>query len=131
MNLNKLTKEQENHIALSQKPRLRKFKSEIEKVNGLLTNIPTNDITELNDLIYAGAKLAKNSVSLSDHRQKVKARMGTQTRITDKTTNYDKQATILKRHIKIYSDETETEKEQERKINLRRQSKRYWRKEED
>ena len=32
-------------------------KSETEKVNYLLTNIPTNDITELNDLICAGAKL--------------------------------------------------------------------------
>ena len=34
-----------------------KVKSETEKVNNLLTNIPTDDITELNDLIYAGAKL--------------------------------------------------------------------------
>ena len=30
----------------------RTVKSEIEKVNDLLTNIPINDITELNDLIY-------------------------------------------------------------------------------
>ncbi len=32
-------------------------KFEIEKVNELLTNISTNDITDLNDLIDAGAKL--------------------------------------------------------------------------
>ena len=31
--------------------------TEPEKVNDLLTNIPTNDITELNDLIYVGVKL--------------------------------------------------------------------------
>ena len=32
-------------------------KSETEKVNDLLTNIPTNNIMELNDFIYAGPKL--------------------------------------------------------------------------
>ena len=35
----------------------RTLKSETEKVKYLLTKIPTNDITDLNDLIYAGAKL--------------------------------------------------------------------------
>ena len=36
----------------------RTVKSETERENDLFTNIPTNDITELMDLIYAGAKLA-------------------------------------------------------------------------
>ena len=56
-------------------------KSETEKVNVLLTNTPTN-ITELNDLIYAGAKLIceKSQRSPEDHKQKVK----TQIKITDK-----------------------------------------------
>ena len=35
----------------------RTVKSEIEKANDLLTNIQTNDITELNYLIYFGVKL--------------------------------------------------------------------------
>ena len=35
----------------------RTVKIETETVNDLLTNIPTNSITELNDLIYVGAKL--------------------------------------------------------------------------
>ena len=44
-------------------------KSETEKVNDLLTNISTNDITELNDLIYAGAKLVReNRGPLEDYR---------------------------------------------------------------
>ena len=34
----------------------RTVKSETEKVNDLFTNIPTNDIADLNDLIYAGSK---------------------------------------------------------------------------
>ena len=36
----------------------RTVESKTEKVNGILTNIPTKDITELKDLIYAGEKLA-------------------------------------------------------------------------
>ena len=39
-------------------------KSETEKVNDFLTNIPTNDITELNDLIYAGAKLVCEKIEV-------------------------------------------------------------------
>ena len=35
----------------------RTVKLETEKINDLLTNIPTSDITELNDLIYARTKL--------------------------------------------------------------------------
>ena len=37
---------------------LKKATVETEKISKLLTNIPTGDITELNELIYAGAKLA-------------------------------------------------------------------------
>ena len=37
----------------------RTVKFETEKMNNLLTNILTNNITELNDLIYAGAKLVR------------------------------------------------------------------------
>ena len=39
------------------KEKMKTVKSETEKVNYLSTNISTNDIMELNDLIYAGAKL--------------------------------------------------------------------------
>ena len=37
-------------------------KVETEKVNSLLKNIPTDNITELNDLIYAGAKLVGDKI---------------------------------------------------------------------
>ena len=56
-------------------------KFETEKLNDLLTNIPISEITEFNDLIYAGAKSVykKNRSPLEDHRQKVKTQVGTQT----------------------------------------------------
>ena len=43
----------------------RKFKSETEKVNDLLTNVLTNDITELNDLINAEAKIDCKNIGVS------------------------------------------------------------------
>ena len=42
----------------------RTVKSETEKVNNLLANIPTKAITELNDLIYAGAKLVCKKIEV-------------------------------------------------------------------
>ena len=63
-------------------------KSETEKVNDLLNNIPTNNITGLNNLIYAGAKLIceKIGVPLKTTRWKSKPGKGTQTWIADKKT---------------------------------------------
>ena len=62
-------------------------KSETEKVNDLLTSIPTNDIKELNDLIFAGAKSVCEKVSVLLNST-VKSRVVSQTRITDNTDNH-------------------------------------------
>ena len=61
---------------------------ETEKMNDLLTNIPTNNIMDVNDLMYVGAKLVCEKIGPSpeDYRQKVKTRMGIQIRIADKKT---------------------------------------------
>ncbi len=45
----------------------RMVKSQTKKVKDLLTNIPTDDITELNDLIYAGAKFPRRSLTESQN----------------------------------------------------------------
>ena len=57
----------EDHIIISQERR--------KKTNNL-SNTPTNKITELNDLIYAGAKIVreKNGVSLKNMNRKSKPR---------------------------------------------------------
>ena len=92
-------------------------KSETEKINELLTNILTNNITDLNDFIYAGAKLVseKNRCSPEDHWLKFKTQMGNQIRIADKKTmtpskNAEKE--------EEYSNETEKERHREQKIQL-------------
>ena len=58
MNLEKL-KRNEKKTTLSSKwnTDLKTVKAETEKINKLLTLISTINITELNELIYAGAKL--------------------------------------------------------------------------
>ena len=48
--------------------------TETNKINQVLTYISTNNITELNELIYAGAKLAfwENLEPLKKHEEKSK-----------------------------------------------------------
>ena len=41
-----------------------KVKVETKKVNELLKNIPTDNITELNELIYAGVKLVSDKIGI-------------------------------------------------------------------
>ena len=65
----------------------RTVKPETKKVKDLLTNNPTNNITEFNCFIYGVAKLVwEKSEGPEHHRQKVKTQMGTRTRLTDKKT---------------------------------------------
>ena len=43
----------------------KKIKEQSEKVNKLLQYIPTDNITKLNELIYAGANLVNNKIGIS------------------------------------------------------------------
>ena len=63
----------------------RTLKIEPNKINQILPSISTNNITELNDLIYAGTKLVcEKMVSFKKHEQTVKTRMGSSTGNPDK-----------------------------------------------
>ena len=81
----------------------RTVKSETKKLNVYLKNIPTNNITELNDLIYAGGKFVveKNSI-IPKITDKVKTWIGTLIRIVEKK-NATSSKNIETVH-KIYSD---------------------------
>ena len=96
----------------------RKVKSETDKVNVLLTNISTNDITELN---HAGTKIVcekfRVSLKATDRKSKIRCELRLESQIKKKE-NLRQQAKILKRNFKIYSDETEKERQLERKIKL-------------
>ena len=83
----------ENPVGNSQEPRLKDSKVWNWEWEWLIDKYPDKDITELNDLINAGSKIArgKNRGPLEVHGQKVKTRVGTQTRITDKKDYENKQ----------------------------------------
>ena len=55
----------------------KKIKIEIEKVNKSLPNIPTSNITELNELIYTSKKLVYNEIGAPpESEQKCKTWIG-------------------------------------------------------
>ena len=64
-------------------------KSETEKVDDLLTNIPTNDITELNDLIYAGTKLICEKIGVPLKTADRKSKPGWKLRLESQIKDYD------------------------------------------
>ena len=96
----------ENYIAFSQEPRLedsqdwRTVKSETDKVNDLLTNIPTSYITELNDLIYAGAKLVCEKMGVLLKTTDRKSKPGWELRLESQIKRLRLQARIRKWNIR-------------------------------
>ena len=73
------------------------IKAETTKINQILPYTSTNNITELNYLIYAGAKLVsgKIGVPLKKHKETVKTRMGRSTGNPDEK-HLRKQAQMVK-----------------------------------
>ena len=82
-------------------------RSQTEKVNDSLTNIPTNDITELNDLKYARAKLVSEKIGVPLKTTDRKSKPGWELRLESQIKRLRQQARILKRNIKKFSDKTE------------------------
>ena len=54
----------EDYIIMSKESMLEKLKVETEKVNKVLQYIPTDNITELSELIYTGVKLVCNKIGI-------------------------------------------------------------------
>ena len=59
----------------------KKVQVETEKVNKLLKYIPTDNITELNELIYAGAKLVSDKIETPQRNSNRNAKLGWEMRI--------------------------------------------------
>ena len=52
------------------------LKTETNKINHILPYIPTNNITELNELIYAGAKLVCENIGIPSKSTKKQSKPG-------------------------------------------------------
>ena len=74
-------------------------KAETNKVNQVLTYISTNNITELNELIYAGAKLVCEKIGIptkNTKNTKEKSKPGWEFRLETQIENLRKQLKMIK-----------------------------------
>ena len=73
------------------------LKIEKNEINHMLPYIPLNNITELNELIYAGAKLVCEKIGIPSKRTKKPSRAGWEIRLETQIKNLRKQARIIKK----------------------------------
>ena len=100
--------------------------SKTEKLNDLLTNIPTNDFTELNDIIYAGAKLVSEKIEVPLKTTDRNTKPGLELRLESQIKRLWQQARIQKQNIKKFSDKTGKAQHLElKKKSSRRSTKKY------
>ena len=71
-------------------------KAETNKVNQVLTYIPTNNITDLNELIYAGEKLVCENIGIPSKNTKAKSKPGWEFRLETQIENLRKQLKVVK-----------------------------------
>ena len=73
------------------------LKTETNKINHMLPYISTNNIAELNDLIYAGAKLACEKIGVPEKSTKKQSKPGSEVRLEIQIKNLRKQAKMVKK----------------------------------
>ena len=74
----------------------RTLKTETNKINQIQPYISTNNITELNELIYAGAKLVCEKIGVPSKSTKKQSKPGWEIRLETRIKNLRKQAKMVK-----------------------------------
>ena len=93
----------------------RTVKTESNKINQVLPYISTNNITGLDELIYAGAKLVCEKIGIPSKSTKKKSKQGweirleMQIKISTKTTGCKKKRTILEKNMATKKHNGKTE----------------------
>ena len=67
----------------------RTLKIETNKINQILPNIPTNNITELNELIYAGTTLVCEKIGIPSKSTKKQSKQGWKIRLETQIKNFE------------------------------------------
>ena len=73
------------------------LKIETNEINHVLPYIPTNNITELNELIYAGAKLVCEKIGIPSKNTKKQSKPGWEIRLKTQIKKLRKQARMIKK----------------------------------
>ena len=73
------------------------LKIETKKINHILPYIPTNNITELNELIYAGGKLVCEKIGIPSKSTKKQSKPGWEIRLETQIKKQRKQARMIRK----------------------------------
>ena len=73
------------------------LKIEMNRINHILPYIPTNNITELNELIYASAKLVCEKIWIPSKSTKKQSKPGWEIRLEMQIKKLRKQARMIKK----------------------------------
>ena len=73
----------------------RTLKTETNRINQMLPYISTNDISELNDLIYAGVKLVSEKIGVPSKSTKKQYKAGWEVRLETQIKNLQKQVKMV------------------------------------
>ena len=93
-------------------------KTETNKINRVLPYISTNNITELNKLIYAGAKLACEKIGIPSKSTKEKSKPGWEIWLETQIKNLRKQAKMIKQRKNAGTCRDKKEKATQEKITI-------------
>ena len=96
----------------------RTVKTETEKINQVLTYISTNNITELNELIYAGAKLVCEKIAIPSKSKEKKSKSGWEIRLETQIKNLRKQAKMIKQRKDVGTCRDKKENATQGKITI-------------
>ena len=88
-NLKKILNSEKITLASLRNIEWRIVKAETNKVNQVLTYISTNNITELNELIYAGEKLVCEKIGIPSKNSKEKSKPGWEFRLETQIKTYE------------------------------------------
>ena len=88
-------------------------------MNQVLTYISTNNITELNELIYAGAKLVCEKIGIPSKNMKEKSKPGWEFRLETQIENLRKQLKVIKQKKNAEINRNRKEKTTLEKLTIR------------
>ena len=110
----------------------RTLKTETNKINKMLPYISTNNISELNDLINAGAKFVCEKSGVPSKSTKKQSKPGWEVRLETQIKNLRKQAKIVKqRDPGIWGTRMEKTTRGKTTVQLEEKPRRFWRKKGD
>ena len=103
----------------------RTLKTKTNKINQVLPYISTNNITELNELIYVGAKLFCEKIGIPSKSTKKKSKPGSEIRLETQIKNLRKLAKMIKQKNDAGICRSKAEKGTQEKIKQYRRNRRF------